>query len=154
MPIVVQQRSSHLHCGFCKDHLATDEGSACSVCGVLLHPECWPELSACPTLGCDCTTRQATPQEFRLHRARRKRDRPLTAVQEVFAFLMGLGAVLVTLCVGLVMAVEATGGEIVSLVGALILAPFFCVSVYVVSRIRTSFFTTAPGPIVVFRRRT
>jgi hypothetical protein len=48
-------------CGFCHDTL--EDSLACRGCAVALHPECWGEVEACPTLGCAVV--QQTPSLVR-----------------------------------------------------------------------------------------
>ena len=55
---------------------------------------------------------------------------------------MGLGGVLLALWIGLLLASARSNG-LLSFEGLLTLAPFFCVSVYVVSRVRECFSSDA-----------
>ncbi|MBL4849986.1 MAG: hypothetical protein JKY65_31035 [Planctomycetes bacterium] len=40
-----------MRCAYCHDEIAETAG-ICSGCDTRLHPECWDEAEACPTLGC------------------------------------------------------------------------------------------------------
>lgn len=39
-------------CAFCRDTFDLSPVMLCPACEVRLHPDCWNELEACPTIGC------------------------------------------------------------------------------------------------------
>lgn len=44
-----------LRCAYC--HASADDAAPCQGCGTLLHPECWRDVTRCPTLGCSAGRR-------------------------------------------------------------------------------------------------